>query len=114
MKKLTKEQYDNVIKAIDLAQDAGKCNYVLNNGSPCCVIGQLIHLEGDEIKLVAITRERINHVLETVKLPNISKYDVSFLYHLQLMWDEVSFCAGFSEDDIKHKMKTYVDSCRKL
>lgn len=114
MKKLTKEQYNNVIKAIDLAKGPGECRYCLSDGNPICVIAQLLVIEGDDISCLAEVNQRIGATSFPLTLSIHQKYDVDFLDDLQNMWDDTEPSFLLTEDAIKQNMKAFVDSQQQL
>lgn len=48
---------ENVLKAIDLARDYGKCQYVNESGESMCVVAQLMVIEGIDMSYFGAGRE---------------------------------------------------------
>lgn len=106
MKKLTEEQYNNVLKAIELAKGPGACRYIDDDDSPMCVIAQLAKIEGDDYLSLKGFGCTVVAAINGKKFAGLSKYDGDFLNYLQTMWDK-SF--GREEHVVKIDMKTYAE-----
>lgn len=106
MQKLTEQQYNNLLKAIELAEGPGTFLYIADDDTPMCVIGQLAKIEGDDY--LALKDFLRNKKACLVKL---SEYDWDFLYELQTMWDRAS---KENEHIIKHNMKKFVEEYKNV
>lgn len=107
MQKLTEEQYNNVLKAIDLAKGPGACLYIDDDDdSPMCVIAQLAKIEGDDYLSLKGLGSTVTIAINGKKFPGLSKYDGDFLNYLQTMWDK-SF--GREEHIVKIDMKSFAE-----
>lgn len=86
---LTKEQIDNLHKAIDLAQGPGECEYVGDDGKACCVIGQYAFLQG--VTAHQMTKEWGAGQIDSIHSSSYSIEklgdDSPFLREIQRVWD---------------------------
>lgn len=99
---------ENLYKAIELAQGVGKCEYVVND-KPCCVIAQLITLEGGNVRNIPVEDngcgifsliEKNRYIAEL-----LVKYPKNLLIELQEIWDSNNI-----EEEAKILMKKVVDN----
>ncbi len=111
-KELTKEQENNVLLAIDSAEEAGTCEYVIN-GQPCCVIAQLAVIEGVTTDTMESWRHSggdgdpksmiVGDVLDSFDTP-LDEYPRALLVSIQAVWD-----TNYCEIDAREKMRDRLD-----
>lgn len=78
---------DNLRKAIKLAKKPGMCQYTFPaTGKPCCVIGQLMHIENMNL---AVQNSTIDFLFreEYKAVAGLKKYPLNLLTDLQCEWD---------------------------
>lgn len=105
---LNNNQYNNLIKAIELATHELTGHYVVDN-KPACVIGQLAFIEGTSVE--ELIKWDIGNGEDTTidiyhKESSLKEYPRALLRRLQKMWDD----SGTPPDKIKHAMKVSVDA----
>jgi len=85
---------ENIKKACELAKNPGSCKYSNEDGSPCCVIGQLYVLEGFNVSEL----KNENKAIDYLRSENIdllfSKYGKDRLATLQCYWDSNSYATN--------------------
>jgi hypothetical protein len=89
---VSKKQYDNLIKAAELARGPGHCEYTNLDSTPKCVIGQLAFLEGVPIDtLLSWDNIRHNQIASVLKRAEyaelLQNYPRKLLGELQRIWD---------------------------
>ena len=101
-KKLAEKLRENLKTAIKLAKKPGACEYHLN-GKPCCVIGQLMHIENMDLNVPNIS---IDVLFETKpkSFAKLKKYPLRLLSDLQFEWD-----GGDTSKQAKINMLAMVD-----
>ena len=99
----------NLLKAIELAENPGECKY-FSDGKPSCVVGQLFALEGTkEEELKGFNGNSIYYLLNISECTTLSKYQdnypIRLLERLQDLWDgELD-----SEEDIDERKARMVE-----
>ena len=104
-KKLSEKLKDNIRQAIKLAKKPGMCEYTFPaTGKPCCVIGQLMHIENMDLE---VQNSSIDFLLrEGCKaVAGLKKYPLNLLTDLQCEWDGAD-----SSKQAKATMLAMVDS----
>lgn len=100
---MTRDQIEKLHKAVDLAQDAGSCQYVKNN-QPCCVVGQYCFLNGISIQTMECWHQQNITNISRWNLP-LSLAEIDILGALQIVWDS----SAKSTDEIRMKMHYLID-----
>lgn len=106
MQKLTEQQYNNVLKAIELAKGPGSCKYFADDDTPMCVIAQLAKIEGDDYLSLKGLGCTVRIAINGKKFTGLSKYDIDFLYDLQRNWDSTN---EYHEAEVKRGMKSFAE-----
>lgn len=87
---MTPAMKDKCLRAIALARKPGSCLYI-HEGKPCCVIAQLLLLEGGDLEDIKASWIRDNNVhIPIHKVENrgrLAKYPIKVLKELQAIWD---------------------------
>lgn len=99
---------EDLLKAIELAQNPGKCEYFVD-GKPMCVMGQLAAMNGaKEEDFEAVKEECIPRVLESdgVVKKYFENYPSDLLDNLQINWD----CTDKNEEETKEMLVGLVNS----
>lgn len=81
---ITQKQKENLLLAAQRAIHPGACTYTLNN-NPCCVIGQLAHIEGVSLEIIDTWGNRT--VINLDDRPTFLGYPMDLLNRLQCIWD---------------------------
>lgn len=97
----------NILKAIELAENPGGCKY-FSEGKPSCVVGQLFVIEGakeEEFKECNYTGiGSTDSVLSSV-MHYLDGYSIDLLDDLQSMWD----CDLGPEEDLDERKARMVE-----
>lgn len=107
---MTPTMKDNLLRAIALAQKPGSCLYI-HEGKPCCVIAQLLLLEGgdlEDIKASWIDWGNVHIPIHKVEnRGRLAKYPIKVLKQLQTIWD---YPESYPYKDRLVEMEKFVDS----
>lgn len=107
---MTPTMKDNLLRAIALAQKPGSCLYI-HEGKPCCVIAQLLLLEGgdlEDIKASWIDNGEHIPIHRVENRGRLAKYPIKVLKQLQAIWDYPDYACSYMDKLVQ--MEKFVDS----
>jgi hypothetical protein len=99
---------EDLLKAIELAQNPGKCEYFVD-GKPMCVMGQLAAINGAKEKDFLFVKEQcIENILlcDNAAKQYFENYPDGLLSSLQVNWD----CTDKDEEETKKILVDLVNS----
>lgn len=106
---ITAEQKEKLYRAIELARNAGGCEYVYK-GKPCCVIAQLASIEGitiDNMKEWGSKAIASIWFSGMISIRPLLVYPSYVLTLIQSAWDDTH--NSFAEETRRANMKAIVD-----
>lgn len=113
----SKQAKSRLLKAIDRAENFKGCQYLNEDNSPCCVIGQLAFMEKIPVEEIKSWGGCTVHHAKVAESELCMKYALRLLTRLQSIWDGKepwSSIAVKTENDARAMMEAEVEEYFKV